>query len=217
MTAPTVELRDLALDVAAPTLTRAEAAPPVFFGHAWVTEARYSIGNPASWGWVEKMGPGVAARTIAEDDQRFLIDHDTALVVARRSAGDLVLSEDSTGGATTADLDTEVSYVRDLARNLEKRRITGMSIGFRVRDEDWTTERVELAGVDVEVDVRTILDIELLEVSAVTFPASPTTDAGLRSMREARGLPLTRPAHRDDTAARLLAMRHDLTARRPRR
>lgn len=217
-TLPDVETRQLD---AAPDLTVTRAAEPDaaprFAGHALVTSVRTAIGNPLSWGFYEEMAPGVADRTIVEDDQRMLIDHDTALIVARRSAGDLRLSSDSTGLAVDADLDTQVAYIADLARNVERKRLTGMSVGFRVRSDEWNREQVELpAGQTVEVEVRTITDIELLEVSVVTFPAYPTTDAALRSLREARGLSLTRPAQRDDAAraARQLAMRHDLTARR---
>ena len=69
-------------------------------------------------------------------------------------------------------------------RNLN---ITGMSFGFYVVKDEWTRETVVVTGPDgseqlVEVDVRRILEIRLVEVSAVTFPAYDATDAGLRSM-----------------------------------
>lgn len=184
-TLPDVERRETPL-----TLTdfqlRATAtdADPVFTGHAAVFDSRTAIGNPLTWGFYEEIASGAFTKTLKEGDARFLVDHDTSLLVARISAGDLRLSEDDAGLATEADLDQEVSYVRDLTRNVEKRRITGMSFGFRVVKDDWTTEQVETNdGNSADVEVRTIREVELFEVSAVTFPAYEETDAALRAIR----------------------------------
>jgi hypothetical protein len=73
--------------------------------------------------------------------------------------------------------------VRDLVRNVEKRRITGMSFGFQVVKDDWNTEEVETNdGNSAEVEIRTIQEVRLFEVSAVTFPAYEETDAALRAL-----------------------------------
>lgn len=173
----------------------------VFFGHAAVFDSRTSIGDPLRWGWYEEMAPGSFTKTLEEGDARFLVDHDSRLLVARVSAGDLALAQDDIGLAATVDpLDEQLSYVRDLTRNLEKRRITGMSFGFYVVRDEWTTIEVEVVGGDgktttSEADLRRITEVRLLEVSAVTFPAYEDTDAGLRSMadevRAARGVAAT--------------------------
>lgn len=165
-----------------------------FTGHAAVFNTRAAIGNPLQWGWYEQVQPGAFTKTLQEGDARFLIDHDTAMLVSRVSAGDLNLAEDKTGLAVDSGLDNELSYVRDLIRNVEKRRITGMSIGFFVVRDEWTVETVELSdGNQADVDVRTIFEVRLMEVSAVTFPAFEATDAGLRSLarnlRSLRGIP----------------------------
>lgn len=158
--------------------------PPVFTGHAAVFNSRTAIGNPLRWGFYEEIAPGAFTKTLQEGDARFLIDHDTALLVARVSVGDLRLAEDKVGLATEADLDTELSYVKDLVRNLERGRIDGMSFGFRVVKDDWTTEQVETSdGQSADVEVRTIREVELFEVSAVTFPAYDETDAALRAVQ----------------------------------
>ncbi|TKJ24378.1 hypothetical protein A6V29_05005 [Blastococcus sp. CCUG 61487] len=187
-------------------VTRAEGDNPakVFTGHAAVFDSRTAIGNPLRWGWYEEIAPGAFTKTLDEGDARFLVDHDSRLLVARVSAGDLRLAEDDIGLATTVDpLDEELSYVRDLVRNLEKRRITGMSFGFYVVRDEWSTIEVEVTGPDgktttEQADLRRLLELRLLEVSAVTFPAYEDTDAGLRKLadevRAARGLP-TDSAH----------------------
>lgn len=172
-------------------------ATPVFTGHAAVFNTRTAIGNPLTWGFYEEIAPGTFSKTLQEGDARFLVDHDTALLVARVSAGDLRLDEDDIGLATEADLDTELSYVRDLVRNLDRKRITGMSFGFRVIKDDWTTETVSTSdGREAEVEVRTIREVELFEVSAVTFPAYDETDAALRAVQlRADPDPLGRRTH----------------------
>lgn len=157
---------------------------PTFTGHAAVFNSRTAIGNPLKWGFYEEVARGAFTKTLKEGDARFLVDHDTALLVARVSAGDLRLKEDNVGLAVEAELDTELSYVKDLVRNLERGRLDGMSFGFRVIRDEWITESVETSdGQQAEVEVRTILEVELFEVSAVTFPAYDETDAALRAVQ----------------------------------
>jgi HK97 family phage prohead protease len=192
------ELRTRALVDTDVALVRSEGTGPRFAGHAAMFDSRTAIGSPQTWGWYESIARGAFAKTLREADVRMLVDHDSRLLVARASAGDLRLREDDHGLAVDADLDEELSYVRDLVRNLEKRRITGMSFGFYVVRDDWTTEEVRDANGDAhEVDVRVIREVKLLEVSAVTFPAYEDTDAGLRAMtdevRSARGVTKTSP------------------------
>ena len=180
----TEERRGYALGATDFTLRAATDAVPLFTGHAAVFDSRTAIGNPLTWGFYEEIASGAFSKTLNEGDARFLVDHDTQLLVARVSAGDLRLSQDKVGLAVDADLDTELSYVKDLVRNLDKRRITGMSFGFQVVKDDWTVEQVETNdGQTADVEVRRITEVRLLEVSAVTFPAYEETDAALRALQ----------------------------------
>lgn len=157
-----------------------------FVGHAAVFDQRTAIGNPLRWGFYEEIAPGAFSKTISEGDQRKLIDHDSYYVVSRVSAGTLLLAQDAIGLAVDSALDTELSYVRDLIANLRNGNITGMSFGFYVIQDEWTTETKSLDdGTEVEVEVRRILETKTIEVSSVTFPAYPQTDAGLRAVRTA--------------------------------
>lgn len=199
-----LERRTRSLDDTDARLLRAEDdTPQRFTGHAAVFDSRTTIGNPLKWGWFEEIDRSAFDKTLAEGDARFLIDHDTQLIVARVTAGDLRLRTDDVGLAVDADLDAELSYVRDLARNLEKRRITGMSFGFYVVRDEWTTIDVEVTDdqgntTTESATLRRLTEVRLLEVSAVTFPAYEDTDAGLRKMadevRAARHLPTDSPA-----------------------
>ncbi|WP_240687343.1 HK97 family phage prohead protease [Amycolatopsis suaedae] len=158
-----------------------------FHGYAAVFNTRTAIGNPLRWGFYEEIASGAFTKTLSEGDARFLIDHDSYYVVSRVSAGSLTLGQDTKGLPVNSALDTELSYVRDLKANVRNGNITGMSFGFYVVKDDWNTEEIEVDGYDepIEVDVRIIREVRLIEVSAVTFPAYEETEAGLRSVATA--------------------------------
>lgn len=168
-----------------------EVSDERFVGHAAVFNTRTAIGNPMRWGFYEEIAPGAFTKTLSEGDARFLLDHDSYYVVSRVSAGTLSLRQDAIGLAVDSALDRQLSYVGDLKANVRNRNITGMSFGFYVVKDQWSTEEVEVAGAQdpIEVEVRRILEVRLIEVSAVTFPAYEETDAGLRAALRHRGDP----------------------------
>lgn len=166
-----------------------------FHGYAAKFNSRTAIGNPLRWGFYEQIADGAFTKTLAEGDARMLIDHDSYYVVSRVSASTLSLSQDKTGLVVDSALDARLSYVNDLAANLDNGNITGMSFGFYVVKDDWETEEVDTSdGQTVEVEVRTIREVKLIEVSAVTFPAYEDTEAALRHVATAL-------VHRGDPAA----------------
>jgi len=174
------ERRDLSL-VDAGVNVKADTGAQRFIGHAAMFDRRTTIGNPLKGGFYEQVAPGAFTKTIDEADARFLIDHSSYHVVSRASAGTLNLSQDGLGLLTNSTLDTRLSYVNDLIANLDNGNIRGMSFGFQVVKDDWTSEEGRGAdGQPAEVELRTIREVKLIEVSAVTFPAYEETDAGLR-------------------------------------
>jgi Escherichia/Staphylococcus phage prohead protease len=182
------ERRSLSLAAAQVQVRADDSGTERFDGHAAVFDTRTAIGNPLKWGFYEEIARGAFTKTLQEGDSRFLIDHDSFYVVARVSAGTLNLREDSVGLHVDSALDTELSYVKDLKINLRNKNITGMSFGFYVVRDDWNTETIETKdGMSVEVEVRIIQEVRLIEVSAVTFPAYEETDAGLRAALRSRG------------------------------
>lgn len=125
----------------------------------------------------ETILPGAFADTLKTSDVRALINHDSGRVIGRKSAGTLRLSEDGKGLAVEVDL-PDTSDGRDLAVQLSRGDISGMSIGFNVTHDEW-----DESGA---IPVRTIHKVELIEVSAVAFPAYDDTSLALRSLDEAR-------------------------------
>ncbi len=176
------ERRDLVLSDAGVTVADpAGTGDRRFGGHAALFNSRTAIGNPKTMGFYESVAPGAFTKTLGEADARFLIDHSSYHVVSRASAGTLNLAQNTRGLHTDSALDQRLSYVNDLIANLDNGNIRGMSFGFQVIKDDWAEEEERSASGDAhKVEVRTIREVKLIEVSAVTFPAYEETDAGLR-------------------------------------
>jgi hypothetical protein len=144
-----------------------------FTGHA-STFTRYSWDDPARFGWWEEMGKTAFDRALAEDhDVVLLLNHNPDLVLARTTSGTMQLGKDKQGRVVSADL-ADTTTGRDLRVLLERRDVNAMSIAFEVVAEEWKT-------LKDGTDLRTIHDLNLYDVSAVTRPANPDTDAALRS------------------------------------
>lgn len=165
----TIERRALS---AAPEL-RADGGAKVAKGYAALFDNETDIGGY----FREKIAPGAFSETLKTSDVRALVDHDTGRVIGRSAAGTLRLAEDEKGLAVEIDL-PDTSDGRDLAVQLERGDISGMSFGFRVTHDEW-----DETG---DVIVRTIHEVELFEVSAVAFPAYDNTEIALRSLDRVR-------------------------------
>ena len=143
-------------------------------------------------GFRERIAPGAFTRAIREhQDVRALFNHDPNRVLGRVPRT-LKLREDSVGLAVEIE---PPSSERGLLELMERGDVSQMSFGFVVRDEKWQPG---------EPDLRTILDVDLFDVSVVTYPAYPQTDAAVRS--HARW----RRASSSDVAAKLREMRLEL-------
>ena len=130
-------------------------------------------------GFREFIKRGAFKRSIESNvDCRALVDHDTRLVLGRRSSGTLQLAEDSRGLLIEVQM-PDVSYARDLAELMRRGDVSQMSFGFTVPagGDEWGPPA---AGDTLRT--RTIKSVDLAEVSVVTFPAYPATEVSLRSM-----------------------------------
>jgi hypothetical protein len=156
--------------LSAPLEVRAEGK--TIGGYAAVFNSTTDIGGM----FREKIAPG-AFKPSLNGDVRALWNHDTNYVLGRTKAGTLRLSEDERGLAVEIDLpDTQAA--RDLRENMRLGNVDGMSFGFRVTKQEW-----DETG---DIPLRTIQEVELFEVSAVTFPAYEDTEIALRSLNDDR-------------------------------
>ncbi|PDS97528.1 HK97 family phage prohead protease [Rhizobium sp. S9] len=152
--------------------TRAEDDKRTLVGYAAVFERLAMIGGY----FQEKIAPGAFATAI-KGDIRALVDHDPGRVIGRTKSGTLRLAEDGTGLKVEIDVPNTTDG-NDIWELVERGDISGMSFGFRVTKETW-----DETG---DVPVRTIQALELMEVSAVAFPAYEDTTIGVRSLEEWR-------------------------------
>jgi len=142
---------------------------PVLDGYAAV----FNKLSEDMWGFRERIMPGAFTRALKEkQDVRCLINHDSTLVLGRTKADTLRLTEDEKGLAYSDDL-PETSYALDLAECIRRGDVTQSSFAFRVADQRWVTENKQ--------DIREITDVDLFDVSPVTFPAYTQTRVEIRS------------------------------------
>ena len=152
-------------------LREAEGEPARLIGHAAVFNSPAVIAGM----FREQIASGAFARAIKEkQDVRALINHDPSKIIGRTSAGTLSLSEDRKGLQFSIDLPATADG-RDIRESVKRGDVTGMSFSFANQTERWET------GKDGELDLRTLLDMDIVDVSPVTFPAYPDTDVATRS------------------------------------
>ncbi|MYL98414.1 HK97 family phage prohead protease [Novosphingobium sp. FGD1] len=127
-------------------------------------------------GFVERISPGafkgsLAAAAAGETNIYALWAHRDDSPLGSTGSGKLVLREDAHGLAFDLDTTRFTPAQLDALRDGDLR----MSFGFRVIQQQWReddTGRVE----------RTLLDVDLIEISFVISPAYPSTEAALRSL-----------------------------------
>lgn len=125
-------------------------------------------------GFIEQVAQGAFTDALITSDCRALVNHNPDRVLGRTKSGTLRLWEDSKGLAVDIN-PPDAQWARDMLVSIERGDISGMSFGFRVGRDRWES----IDGISR----RTILKIdELFDVSLVTYPAYPETDAALRSL-----------------------------------
>lgn len=146
------------------------------------------------WDWFEEtIARGAFTNSLRTADVRAYFDHDRGRVLGRSSAGTLRLEEDARGLRVEIDL-PDTTDGRDVATLIERGDVTGLSFGFSVLRQEWD-ETVTPAR-------RTILEVELREVSIVSEPAYDGTSIALRSFEAARQERRGHPAHQRIEARR---------------
>ena len=141
--------------------------------------AKFNCDSVPLGGFIERIAPGAFKRTLVENpDVVALWNHDSGQPVAR-APQTLSLSEDETGLRCEISL-ADTADNRDLLTRVQQGIVRGMSFGFTTRADAW------VAGQDGAPDLRTLVDVDLFEVSPVTWPAYPDTEIATRAHAEFR-------------------------------
>lgn len=146
-------------------------------------------------GFIERIESGAFSESIKSDDIRALFNHDSNYPLGRTKNGTMVLTEDEHGLRVEIE-PPDTSFARDLMINIKRGDVTQMSFGFYVKKDEWET-------VD-DTTVRTLREVELFDVSPVTFPAYTGTEIQAREqvIAEARAhnrIPPVQGDGKDDT------------------
>ena len=136
-------------------------------------------------GFKETIKPSAFNRTIANGaDVRALFNHNPDYVLGRNTAGTLDLSVTRKGLRSVVN-PPDTQWANDLMVSIERGDISGGSFGFRVVKQDWNWNPDEEG-----LARREIQEVQLFDVSIVTYPAYPETNGsiGFRSLMDAIGI-----------------------------
>lgn len=122
-------------------------------------------------GFVEKVRTTAFNKTIKEADVRALWNHDPQYVLGRTGAGTLELSIDDSG-LYYRSLLPNTSYAKDLAELLERRDVRESSFTFFKVQDEWEVN-------DLGQAERSLIEVGLIDVAPVTFPAYPDATSGV--------------------------------------
>jgi uncharacterized protein len=126
-------------------------------------------------GWKELISPGAFAGALdANADVLCLRDHDASLLLGRTKSKTLLLNDSPDGLRFSCKL-PKTSQASDLAESVTRGDLDANSFGFICLEDKWVAD--ETGSV-----IRTLLSVELLEVSPCSFPAYPSSAVSVRSL-----------------------------------
>lgn len=122
----------------------------------------------------EVIKKGAFSKSLAKNDIVALWNHDSQKVLGRTSNKTLVLEEDEKGLKGTLKI-ANTSFGRDVYELIKRSDISGCSFGFYVNNYTLNSER------EAGTETYELTDVELLEVSVVTWPQYEQTSITARS------------------------------------
>lgn len=125
-------------------------------------------------GFYEVIAPGAFSKSLANADVRALFNHDPNIILGRNKSGTLTLSEDDTGLYFEID-PPDTQLIRDMVMSpIARGDVSQCSFGFRTVTDRWEKRDGKT--------VRTLVEVEIFDVSPVVYPAYDSTDVAVRSM-----------------------------------
>ncbi|RAP29058.1 hypothetical protein C2W64_04005 [Brevibacillus laterosporus] len=127
----------------------------------------------------EKVAQGAFSRSLEENTIKALWNHRTDYVLGSTKNETLRLYEDDIGLRFELDLPNN-TWGKDAYESIQRGDVDGVSFGFYVRNNGDAWEYVK----EEDVYVRTLLDVNLFEVSPTPFPAYESSEVNQRSMEQ---------------------------------
>ncbi|MGE7546102.1 HK97 family phage prohead protease [Sporosarcina newyorkensis] len=129
------------------------------------------------YGFREKIQKGAFAESISKNNIKALWNHNSDFPLGSTNGSTLRLEEDERGLLFELDL-PDNSWGRDAGVAIQRKDVDGVSFGFSVKKDSWD-------NTNPEQSIRTLEDVELIEISPTPFPAYPSTNVSARSVTEA--------------------------------
>jgi uncharacterized protein len=131
-----------------------------------------SLSEPLG-GFVERILPGAFSRSLREGaDVRALVDHLPSNILGRTKSRTLRLSEDSKGLHFDIPELPNTNAGNDILESVKRGDVSQCSFGFVLKQERWVTGTPR---------IRELIDVDLFDVSVVTYPAYEATSVSVRS------------------------------------
>ena len=131
--------------------------------------------------FIEYVKRGAFSKTLNDGaDVRLLVDHE-GVPLARTKSGTMSLIEDERGLRMEAKLDPMNPDAARIISAMKRGDLSQMSFAFRTVKDSWNNDR----------SVRELREVQLFDVSVVTFPAYEETVAELRNKNVCVTVPVT--------------------------
>ncbi|MDH6370559.1 HK97 family phage prohead protease [Paenibacillus sp. PastF-3] len=130
------------------------------------------------WGeFYERVAKGAFSRSLQENVIKAFWNHRSDFVLGSSKPGTLRLLEDDVGLSFEIDLPNN-TWGNDAYESVRRGDVDGVSFGFYVRSNGDAWEYIK----EEDVYIRTLLDINLFEVSPTPFPAYLDSEVDQRSI-----------------------------------
>lgn len=144
------------------------------------TAAVYNVVTDLGGGYREKINPSAFTRALAEDqDVRCLFNHNADHVLGRKKTGTLRMVSDNTGLHYECDVNEADPQAMSTRAKILRGDVDQCSFAFICKSDRVTYND------DGTMD-RELMDVDLMDVSPVTYPAYESTSCEARSVDEAR-------------------------------
>lgn len=142
---------------------------PVIFGYFAVFNR-----DSADMGFIEQVDPKAFDKTVKEADVRGLGNHDVNWLLGRAKSETLRLGIDSTGGWYEIDVNEADPDGQRALQKVKRGDWDGSSFSFKTIRDEWNW--------DANPPQRRLLEVGLIDVGPVTFPAYPDATAAARAL-----------------------------------
>ncbi|BCJ86459.1 HK97 family phage prohead protease [Effusibacillus dendaii] len=138
--------------------------------------ARFDKLSVPLWGFREQIRKGAFENSVRNNNVKALWNHNSDIPLGSTKNGTLKLQEDDQGLRFELEL-PESNWGQFAAEAIRRGDVEGVSFGFQVKKDEWDKS-------DPKNVIRTLVEVDLIEISPTPFPAYPQTSVGVRSLQE---------------------------------